>query len=174
LSLALGLSAFLLAATGAAAAPASRQSVEQLIQLMRLEKAQEGAFSMMEQMQEQMKRQIPDVGSPLPEAERRRLDERMERLDKKAKAVMREELGWEKNKEMYVRLYADTFSQEEIDAQVAFYGSPIGQAILDKQPVLMQKTGVLMQELAGRLMQKLNQIYADDKNEAAKAQATRR
>jgi len=54
-------------------------------------------------------------------------------------AAMREELNWEKLKPMHVQLYRDTFEQEEIDGLLAFYRSPVGQAFVNKMPLVMQK-----------------------------------
>ncbi len=38
----------------------------------------------------------------------------------------------------YIQTVQQTYTQEEVDAQIAFYGSPVGQQILKKQPQLLQ------------------------------------
>ncbi|HDS1580866.1 DUF2059 domain-containing protein [Stenotrophomonas maltophilia] len=49
-------------------------------------------------------------------------------------------MAWKEVRPMYVDLYRDAFSREEILAISAFYESPIGHAMLDKTPALMQKS----------------------------------
>lgn len=38
----------------------------------------------------------------------------------------------------YINSAKEHFTQEEVDAQIAFYSSKVGQSIIDKQPAMMQ------------------------------------
>lgn len=61
-------------------------------------------------------------------------------------ASMRRNLNWEKTKPVFSRIYAETFTEEEIEGMLGFYKTPAGQAMLAKMPMLMTKT---MQEMGG-------------------------
>jgi len=52
--------------------------------------------------------------------------------------------AWIKLRPQYVKLYSETFSDEEIDGLLAFYQSPTGQAMIEKMPDLMAKLMALM------------------------------
>jgi uncharacterized protein len=146
LFLAAGFWAFLAtASTAASAAPASRESVEELIRVMRLEQTSDDSDSMMESMRAQIENQL-DLDAPS--------EERLAESREKVQAFIREELSWGKLRDLYVKVYAETYSQEEVDGQLAFYRSPEGQATLDKQPVLLEKTALAMQELMAGVMAK--------------------
>ena len=51
-------------------------------------------------------------------------------------AVIREELSWARLKPDFAAIYAETFSQHEIDGLIAFYQGPIGSALVAKMPQL--------------------------------------
>lgn len=60
-------------------------------------------------------------------------------------ALMDSEMGWERMKPEYIRLYAEAYTEEELDAIVAFYRTPAGQSMVAKTPALMEKSSVLSQ-----------------------------
>ena len=60
-------------------------------------------------------------------------------LKTKMKAVIDDELSWDKIKGAYIRIYSDNFSQEQIDGLIAFYQTPTGQAFAEHQPVIEQQ-----------------------------------
>jgi hypothetical protein len=78
-----------------------------------------------------------------------------EALGKRITADLQEELSWDKLKPIYLQVYSEAFTQEEIDGLIAFYDSPAGKAYVAKMPVVMQKTMVLMQQRIGPMMQKM-------------------
>ncbi len=69
--------------------------------------------------------------------------------------VMREEISWEKFKKIYIAIYKETFTQEEIDGLIAFYKSPAGSAFVEKMPIVIQKVTVEMQSIAAPVMEKM-------------------
>ncbi len=73
--------------------------------------------------------------------------------------TMQAELSWQRMKPFYVKLYRDTFTQEEVNGILAIYGTPVGQAMLAKMPLLMQN-----------MQQKISKAAA----EAAEAARSRR
>jgi hypothetical protein len=69
--------------------------------------------------------------------------------------VMREELTWDKLRPLYVRIYQESFSQQEIDGLIAFYESPAGIAYVEKMPAVMQKSMSVMQSRMASMMERL-------------------
>ncbi|HTL30050.1 MAG TPA: DUF2059 domain-containing protein [Tepidisphaeraceae bacterium] len=55
-------------------------------------------------------------------------------------------MSWDAIKEDMANLYCDEFSADELKQLTAFYKTPIGQKLADKQPVLMAKSGELGQK----------------------------
>ena len=66
---------------------------------------------------------------------------------------------------MYVRLYKETFSEEEVKGMLAFYRTPSGQAVIHKMPLLMQKvmleTNTMIRSMSPE-MQKIQQDFASE------------
>ncbi len=67
--------------------------------------------------------------------------------EQKAKliALLREYLDWSRFEPMMIEVYSDTFSQREVDAMVAFYRTPEGRSMLEKLPLVTQKSMQLAQ-----------------------------
>lgn len=134
----------------ALAAPASVESIERFLKLTEAEKNLEAAQQYSEEMMQQAVREqnqrrmlSPDVQNKMREA-----------MQKSAQA-MREEMSWANMKPLMVRIYADSFTQEEMDGLIAFYDSPAGRAFTKKMPVVMEKSMMLMQERIGPMMQRM-------------------
>lgn len=81
----------------------------------------------------------------------------MERIRARSNASMRQVLAWDNLEPIYRDLYRETFSAEDVDAMLAFYESPTGQRVLDKMPLLMEKSMVAMQRIVVPLLQQLEQ-----------------
>ena len=153
--------AALLAALNASAAPASQESVENLLAATKVESMMDSMYVGMEQMMRQGMNQAAQ-GKPLSAEQQRIFDA----VPTKFVAVMREELNWEKMKPLYVQLYRDTFEQDEIDGLVAFYTSPAGKAFVNKMPLVMQKSLALSQSLMQSLIPKMKAAMKDAMAEA--------
>jgi hypothetical protein len=72
-----------------------------------------------------------------------------------------------KMKTMLVQVYADTYTEEEVDGILAFYKSPAGQAMLQKMPQLMQRSMAVSQQLMSDLMPEIQKM-AKEAGEKAK------
>jgi len=53
--------------------------------------------------------------------------------------LVKSRIGWDKMRPAYIKLYDETFSEEEISGILAFYESPAGRAMLAKMPTLLTK-----------------------------------
>lgn len=82
--------------------------------------------------------------------------------------VMREEFNWEKMKPIFIKLYSETYDQEEVNGLIAFYSSPVGKSYLNKKPLLMPKLAGEMQSLMQTFLPKMKAAM-DKVAEEAKA-----
>lgn len=62
-----------------------------------------------------------------------------EETSRKTMELMNKELNWDKLKDQFINLYAESFSAEELEALIKFYDSPAGAKLVDKQPEVQQK-----------------------------------
>lgn len=135
--------------TCAAAQPTS-ESIETLLTLTKTEALIESVYGNVEQaMRQGMARAV--AGKSLSAEQQRYLEATPQRFV----TIMREELSWENLKPMYIEIYRDSFTQEEIDGLIAFYQSPVGMAFVNKMPIVMQKSMTSMQARMQPIMEKM-------------------
>ena len=142
--------AALFVSVSAYATPPSPESVESLMAVTKAESMVDSMYSAMEQMMVQGMKQAVQ-GQSLSAEQQRLLDA----LPAKFIAVMRDEMNWQKMKPLYIQLYQDTFEQEEVDGMLAFYASPAGQAVVNKMPVVLQKSVAISQSLMASFIPKM-------------------
>ena len=148
----------------AQAAPASQASVEKTLDLMHAEQSVEAIWGPVEA---NMRQTIAKSHGETPATPEQQAAE--DRVIQRAMDLMHQEMNWGKMKPQYVKMYADTFTQEEIDGLNAFYSSPAGQAYLAKMPLLMQHSMQLMQVQMQTLMPRMMQIMQDARAQGAPA-----
>lgn len=142
------------------AAPPSDQSITELMTLMQLEALLNQALKqMVEGMSKGMEADLQKSlqGQELNAAQKTKV----EGFGKKFADSMKEELVFSKVKDIYIQAYRETFTQEEVNAIIAFYKSPAGKAILEKNPAAMQKANGLMQARISPLTVKLQAMLED-------------
>ncbi|MDT7833963.1 DUF2059 domain-containing protein [Aquabacterium sp. OR-4] len=145
----------------AQAAPPTDASIDALLAVTKTERMLDAMYANIEQMMRQGM-QAAVQGQTLSDEQRRLLDTTPPRLA----GVMRDELSYASIKPLYLQIYRESFTQEEVDGLLAFYRSPAGAALIEKMPVVMQKSVVAVQQRMGPLMEKLRQAM-----EAAVAEA---
>ncbi len=67
-----------------------------------------------------------------------------------------------KMKPMFVKIYADTYTEEELDGIVAFYKGPAGQAMLLKMPILIQRSMAMSQQMMSDLMPEIQKMAEEE------------
>lgn len=72
--------------------------------------------------------------------------------------VTLEKFSWARMKGMFIEIYAEALSREELEGLIAFYQSPIGQSFLRKQP---QLTRVTMQKMQALMMEVMPEVQAE-------------
>jgi len=60
--------------------------------------------------------------------------------------MLQEEMNWENTKQQYIQIYAETFTQQEINDLIAFYKTSSGKAFIKKSPLIHQKTSMIYQK----------------------------
>jgi hypothetical protein len=86
---------------------------------------------------------------------------RQDEIQKKMLALVSERMSFEKLKPMFVKLYAETFTEEEIDGILAFYKSPSGKAMIEKTPQLMGRMMPMMQQMMSDLQPEMQKIISE-------------
>ena len=155
------LGAALAAALGTLSAPvlaaASTASVEKLLSVMKVEKQLDMMYTQTLPAMQAGMRQSLSQQMGAAEAEKA-----AQTIGPKVNAVIREELSWTKLRPEFVQVYAETFSQAEIDAMIQFYSSPTGAGLVDKMPQVAQRSAVMMQKRMGPVMQRVMQVVKDE------------
>ena len=70
-------------------------------------------------------------------------------------------LSWEQMKPMYQHIYQTVYSADEVQAQIDFYSTEVGQAILQKSPLIAQES---MKIVNGRLAEIMKSSEKDFKD----------
>ena len=144
------LLASLIFASLAHGAPASEESIDRLLADAKVEKLLDTMLVNVDQvMRRSMEASMP--GQQLSPEQRRVIDATATSFVQ----VMREEMTWDKLRPLYVQIYQESFTQEEIDGLIAFYESPAGVAFIEKMPVVMQKSMSIMQSRMAPMLEKM-------------------
>lgn len=147
---------FLAAPAFAAEAPASDESIKRLLVVTNAKKISD---DMMSQMDTGMRNAVKQAlqGKTVTPEQKKAFDTMQDKID----ALLKQELSWEKLEPLYVQIYRDSFTQEEISGILAFYETPVGQALIKKMPLVMQKSMEDMQKRMGELVPKLQKIQQE-------------
>lgn len=154
------LSLTLFATLAGADESSKRQKVEQLLVLT-------NSASMMDQMFDQLRGAIAQQRDMLnlSKEDSREMTNEIETV---SFGMIRERLSWDKLKPKFIDLYAETFTEEEVEGMVAFYRSPAGKAAIEKMPKLvgqsMAITNELMKDILPEMMQRTEAIVVKYRN----------
>ena len=129
------------------AAPATDADVNRLLAASRAQNMLDAMLPQMEAMQAQQFAQIAEK-QPLTAEQKAGL----QRIQQRTSQTLRQALAWSQMRPMYVDLYKQSFSKEDVLAMAEFYESPAGQSLLDKTPALMQNLMVAIQQKMTPLM----------------------
>jgi len=130
-----------------------RAKVEELMTTMHVD-------SMMDQMTAMAKQQVDQASQGLTGAETMTPTQKKIFADYQEKSMdlVMATVSYKAVKPEMVKLYVDTFTDEEIEGITAFYKSPTGQALLKKTPQLMSSMMEFMQGSIADLQPKLKAL----------------
>jgi hypothetical protein len=116
---------------------------------------------MLKMMEPMMKGMVAQMDKDMSAEQRARVGE----MQGKLMALVAVRLS--KAKPALVKIYTDTYTEEEIGGILAFYKSPIGKAFLQKMPEVMQRSMPVMMQLMGDLQPELKTMM-EGMNEKSK------
>lgn len=160
------VAAMFLSCVIAQAAPPSDQAINEMMTLMQLEALLNQALKEMnEGIAKAMERGLEQSvkGKELSAAQKAAV----EKFRAKFSAAMKEELSFSKVKDVYMQAYRETFTAEEVTGIIAFYRSPAGKAIVEKNPSAMEKANALIQSRITPMTQKLQAMQEEFVKELA-------
>lgn len=133
-----------------------RAKVEELITVMHIDRMMDQMMEAMKEQSEQMMQQQPGADSMTAEQKRIVADHQAQALQ-----IVIDSMSWKSLEPEFVTLYAENFTEEEIDGMVTFYKSPTGQAVLNKMPQLMTAAMQLAQSRMVDVQPKLKALTED-------------
>jgi hypothetical protein len=131
--------------------------VKELFALTHIDRSLNQMRSSLQQQVQATAKNAPGTESMTPDKKKMQ----QEFVDNSMK-VVDDNFGWPVLEPLYVKVYADTYTEAELDGILAFYKSPAGQAMLTKAPEL---SGGVMQIVHSRMgdfqpkMQALQELY---------------
>lgn len=149
--------ALVLTCASAFAAEPSINSIERLFVAINAEAVrQTGLREIRNHLQPFMDKAI-DTTQLSPTA-RKEVEPLLADLERRIEAIILEELSWDRMKGAMIRIYQETFTQEEVDSLIAFYESPTGKLVTEKMPIVLRRTLVVSQDRMLPLLQKMQGI----------------
>ncbi|MBS0580240.1 MAG: DUF2059 domain-containing protein [Proteobacteria bacterium] len=97
------------------------------------------------------------AGQPLNAQQRAIMDHMQDQLV----ALMREEMDWKRMEPQVIALYRNTFTQQEVNAMLAWYTSAAGKAVLAKEHLLTQQMADYAQARVQDLVPKLMHLQKE-------------
>ncbi len=133
------------------ATPAQDASIEKLLILTDAQKLSESAISDSDEIIETTLKPVLQLDNMT--AEKKKL---IESFLEKYKNIVKEEFSWEKMMPDYIRIYRETFTEEELQNLIAFYESPTGQMFIRKTPEIMDKMSDLLRMKMVSILSRMN------------------
>lgn len=143
-----------------------RAKAQEMLTLLHMDRLMD---QMMNGMMEQMNTATRQLGGDSIKAEdQAKIDE----FQKKIFQLIQSQMSWKALEPDYVNIYANNFTDEQLDAILVFYKSPAGVALVDKLPTLTNQGMQLAQAKMVALQPQLRQMVADFAKSASTHTAT--
>ncbi len=85
----------------------------------------------------------------------------LESYQAKANAALDKAVGWEQIKPDMIDLYTRNFDEQELQALIEFYQSPLGKKVLEKMPMLTAQSAQLTQNKLQAAVPQVNKLLAE-------------
>jgi hypothetical protein len=147
------------------AAPVSESSIKELLTITKAQKLVDGMRNQFDSLMDKGIQQ--GLNGKQPTAKQQQA---IANMKNKMVSVMQNELTWEKLEPMYLRLYSESFTEEEAAGMLSFYKTPAGQAVINKMPTLTLKTTIEVQKMVmgvGPQMQKIQEEFTAEMKAAS-------
>lgn len=159
--------ALVLLTTTAFAAPPSASSIEAILSTNGAQSALENTLAGVEtRMRAEINRQLfQHNNGPVTPAQKLAIDKAAPQVTK----VMQTEMGWNKMKADYTKIYQEALTQEEVDRLAALYKDPAYMALMQKMVDINVKSAQAIQSKLPVIQQKIAPILEKAVEEALKA-----
>ncbi len=136
---------------------ASKASIEVLLELTEAKQTYDATMKDMAEMVTQSSERFLDQ---IPSQNQTKFKKAMTLFN----AMFQEEMSWDKIKSHYLQIYAETFTQQEINDLIAFYKTPSGKAFIKKDPIVNQKISLLYKKKSMEIMDHFAKIVEESVN----------
>lgn len=141
------------------------QKIDAIFKVTKVEETQQRVF---DQIQNMMAAQISQMDGSAD------VKSGSQELTKKIMDLVQRKMSWDKMRPLWVQLYDETFTEDELTGMLVFYQSPAGEAMLQKMPMLLSKTMAMaqqqMQELMPEIQKMTKEFPEQHKGDAPKQQ----
>jgi hypothetical protein len=141
---------------GAAGNPASEASIKELLEITHARKLLDTMMSQMDDVMKNAMQQATQGQPPPPEAQKT-----FDKCRSEVITAMQQQFTWDKLEPMYMRIYQKSFNQSEVNGMIEFYKTPVGQAVINKMPVVMQNSMNEVMQMMGPMMQRIERMQKD-------------
>jgi hypothetical protein len=83
--------------------------------------------------------------------------------------IVTDAMDWSKVKPLYLKLFVEAYSEEELDDMLVFYRSKTGQSMVAKQPELMSKAATAMQAHLATVLPEIQRVMKETIADAMKS-----
>ncbi len=115
------------------------------------------ARAMQEQVLGQMKQMMAQQIGNLPPDQKEKAAANQTRILE----MVASRINWDKIRPMMVKIWSETFTDQELDGILAFYESPAGRSMIQKMPALMMKSMQQMQGIMAEMQPEIEKIIKD-------------
>ena len=139
----MAVAAITFAGSAAWAAAPSDAAIDELLEVMRL---REQTSSMLDAMNQEFAQNASMFAQKSGAAEDAAVQQRMQTMQQQMGQILREEMAWEKVRPVYRQVYKESLTAEEVAGMLAFYRTPVGQSVLQKQPQITERAMQISRE----------------------------
>ena len=159
--------ALALATTATFAAPPTASSIEAILATNGAQQSLESTLAGVEgKMRQEINRQLfTHNNGPITPAQKQAVDKAAPQVTK----VMQTEMGWDKMKLAYTKIYQDALTQEEVNRLAALYKDPVYMALMQKMVAVNIKSAQAIQAKLPIIQQKIEPILEKAVQEALAA-----
>ena len=139
----MAVAAITFAGSAAWAAAPSDAAIDELLEVMRL---REQTSKMLDAMNQEFAQNASMFAQKSGTAENAAVQQRMQAMQQQMGQILREEMAWEKVRPVYRQVYKESLTAEEVAGMLAFYRTPVGQSVLQKQPQITERAMQISRE----------------------------
>src|SRR5689334_18485071 len=146
------VAAFALAASASFAADLTREGkVERILDVTNAKAAQEQMLAQVKQMA------VQQMNANLSADQQAKAADYQNRMF----AIISSKMSWDKVRPIIVKIWGDTFNDQELDGMLAFYESSAGKAMVQKMPTVMTKMMQQVQTIMGDLQPEIDKMIKE-------------